>query len=542
MKRMKKTCALFITLCLCLTLFNLPTYGRTVNKPVYYRLDESSNRFQIKNSASYTAPNPNISNGYKTFYVDGRENRLRIISCNLNEAESNSMPYTGLKRIKTIANGQTSTTVDENFTSTAVVTSKMRTTESNYNFGVDLSYTKQYVTLNLLGEKVIKDLLSVGFSSKFSFSNSYTTNTTTSNVKSLTKTYTKSYTIPNLPSFKDCNSADFYTFTNYYVYDVTAEILIPNATSNPRFGYTDYTYTSSIKRPYSSRKRCQYCGKEYVADMLVPSLDPEFEEEYDFRDIAHVDFADGSSGHCTREQWRSILNDEDNIYKKYSSCVNTTVTFKYYWPVVEGVVVPWTIGGPNDLVLNKPIHMVPRGMEQTIYDGNRYYKMIVDESPLIDPYYNIHFPGEQIGDPVLPGTTQTIAFNRSLSTTSKTEKTVVKKKSRSFSLVAKFKNWLSISGGYTKNKTKIDSSSTTVTNTHTLKETNKYVLPTSFMNAGYDGTRIHLTKDSMIYAVKGRIIPYSASTGNLDPNDDSILTYDQEFQYPRIYATPFDVR
>lgn len=543
MRKMKVLSTLILIFCLFVTPLNTPTYAKNYDQPVYYSLDEATGQFQLKASMS-AAPNVNITNGYQTFYVDGEENRMRILDCTLNNTETNSIPYTGLQRIKSIANGQTSTTVDDHLSSTAIMTSNSKSTVKNYNFGLDLNLAKQIPVTNILGTEVAGNFLSASFSSKFSFSTSYTTTNTNSEVKTLTKTYTKTYSIPNLPAFENCNSADFYTFTNYYVYDIEAEFVKPNVTSNESLGYVDYTYTYYIPQGYggwSNPKKCAHCGKVFIQERPFTGYSGGSYDD-DNTDMVHVEFANGTTAHFPEDYWSQVLRQKNGMYQKYNPNASTVFTFKYYWPVVEGVVIPYTFGETNELKLNKPIHMVPTGIEQVVYDGSRYYKMIVDESPLVDPYYNLYFPGEQIGDPVLPGSTQTIGLNKSLKTVNKTEKTVVKKKSKSFSLLSKFKNWISISGGYDKSTTSINSSSTTKTKIHTFSETNKYVLPSSFINAGYEGTRIHLTKDSMLYNVTGRILRYNSSTGEFDPSTEGLVTFQQEIQSPRVFAVPFDVR
>ncbi|WP_066502505.1 hypothetical protein [Abyssisolibacter fermentans] len=532
MKNVQKIVLFILCILLVIAPFNNSSVAISNDKPVYYVLDKENNGFVEKSSYNAT-PSISLPGTYETFYVDGVKNKLKIISATLNEEETNSLPYTGLQRIKSIANGQTSTTTQSNIHQKTVGTSSVKKKNSSFSFGLGItSNDKMASTI----QKVLKSFTSFSFSADFSFDKTYSTSNTNTKINKTESEYTKTYKVPNLPQFEGCNSADFYTFTNYYVYDIVAEIIVDGATSDKNFGYTSVINTYKTKQPYDGVYRCACCNKILNGcDMFLPFLEEYPEED---NDIVHVVLANGRTGHCGRNLWNLMV--DEGYYKPYNPDCNTIVEYKFYWPVVEGVVMPWTIDGPNEFNLNKPVHLVPSGMEEIIYDNNQYYKLVIQESPLTNVYHSISLPGEQVGEPVLPGLEQTISISKEIAVSSTTERTTVKNKSKSLSLVAKFKNWLSLSSGYKRSTQYIDSSSVNTTDVESISETNKYVLPSWFTDNGYEGNRIHVTKDSMLYEITGEIIPIN-SNGTLDIANEGIITYTQKKEFPRVYANPFDV-
>ncbi|GMQ58688.1 hypothetical protein AN1V17_30830 [Vallitalea sediminicola] len=536
MKNLQKIASTVLCIILVLAPFSNIAFAESDNEPIYFTLDQASNQFIEK--SSYNAPKSiELPGTYETFYVDNKANKLKIISATLNEEETNSLPYTGLKRIKSIANGQTSTTTQNSIYQKTVAMSKAKSTNNAFSFGLGLSADKNNDKITSAIQSVLKSYTSFSFSADFSFDRRYTTTNTNTRVNKVEREYTKSFTVPDLPNFKGCNSADFYTFTNYYVYDVVAEIIVDGATSDEHQGYTSVYNTYKQKRPHSSISTCGYCGEEIRGcDMCLPCLENPPEEHNN--EIVHVNLANGHSGHCGRNMWELVVRE--GYYKKYDPNCNTIVNYKFYWPVVEGVVIPWKVDGPNDFNLNKPVHLVPSGIEEIIYQDNKYYKFVVTESPLKNAYDSISLPGEQLGDPVLPGLTQTVKIAKDVTVSSTTEKTKITNKRFSTSLTAKFKNFISLSAGYKRHRQYIDTSSSNETEIESYDETNKYVLPNWFSDNGYEGTRIHLTKDTMSYEVTGEIIPINPD-GTLDNANKGILTYTQKKEFPRIYANPFDV-
>lgn len=534
MKNFQKILSVMLCVILVLIPFSNRSFAEENNEPVYFVLDQASDKFIEKSSCN--APSVSLPGTYETFYVDGSTNKLKIISATLNEEETNSIPYTGLKRIKSIANGQTSTITEKNVYQKTIAMSKTKSSNKSFSFGLGLGSADNNKVTTAIKE-VLKSFTAFSFSADFSFDRKYTVKNTNTRINKVESEYTNSYTVPDLPNFEGCNSADFYTFTNYYVYDVVAEIIVDGATSDKASGYTSVYNTYKRKLPYSSVYICGFCSNELRGgDMRIPCLENPPKEYND--EIVHVNLANGMSGHCGRNMWDLLVRE--GYYKKYDPACSTIVNYKFYWPVVEGVVVPWKVDGPNDFNLNKPVHLVPNGIEETIFQNNKYYKFIVNESPLKNAYHSITLPGEQLGDPVLPGLTQTVKISKEVSLSTTTEKTKITNKNMSTSLLTKFKNFISLSAGHKRNKQYIDTSNVNETEIESYSETNKYVLPDYFSNKGYEGTRIHLTKDSMLYEVTGEIIPIN-SDGTLDNANKGIITYTQKKEYPRIYANPFDV-
>lgn len=512
----------------------LNTQAATSPGVMYYSLNHNEEFVKTNQFRSSSAPTLNFSN-YTDFKVDGVPYKFKVNKVTYNASETNNQPYINFTRMASIANGQVNAKSKSLEYSTTVNTSHISKKTRGFSFGASIGAPDKSVTSKLVKAAVGSSL---GFSTSRSFSRSNTTNELTKNTAQTQITLQ----VPSLPQYKDCNGVDFYVFTNTYVYDVEAVISMPDTTDNKYLGYTNLSYTN--KRKSGRDYRCNRCWKVLRGtDMLLPAPEepemPDMGEPTDTR-IVHLDLASGGTAHCSLEQWEDLNNSGLNHYAPYFEHNNTKVTFRVYWPETQGVAIPWYLDNNPQIVLNKPISLVPNGAEKIIYDNGSYYKMVIEDSHLIDSNYSVGLPGQQIHYPMLPGMIQNYADSKTVATTHRIEKIKQKSSKFSVSLVAKVFGFLKLSGGHNRSKTITNSTSTTTTESKTVTINNSFKLPSSYIEQGYDGASIFVTESGLLYEIRGKLYPITRY-GDIDTSHPESITMTQKVEFPKTFAKPYKV-
>lgn len=534
----KRTCGILIFLILLTQLFGIAYAGVIDTDTIqYYIYDENLEKFvpdqeYIQNRSSFSSEIDEIT-------IDGKKSFVVINSFELNEQLTSEMNYTGLNRIQSISNGQTSS-VSEEFTDKEIH-SISNIVKKNKNFSTGIKLLG-----GIFGNKSKKDANKTEvLNGEYSFQSSYSTTDKETEIESIMKRKTKNYSIPDDEMFDNCNAADFYIFRSYKIYDVEGEIYHEYETTDRNKGYVSVDDAIAVVGESNVNQwlECSKCGaivKDYGSGGGEIPLSTGYRSDYHpYQNMYHVTFADGTLRHFSCADWDEVNN---KIYFPYNEDSKTTVTFRYYKPVLMSVTLPWKFDYINDageINLNKPVELLPKGMEEIVCDSNKYYKFRLLESYLYDSNHAINLDIDTI-DSLSKGVTEELELDEYLSTT--IEHTEVNSSSSGYSagLKLKFCSWLTGSANYSQKVTKIKEEYDSVTNTVHYNVIATYTMPQDYIDAGYDCTGFYVTEDTMRYKIKGEIIPLDED-GIMDLNNKTTIEYYQDIEFPRAYSLPEDV-
>ncbi len=502
------------------------------NGILYYSLNEN-NEFvlmdNISTARALSTPTFNFPE-YSEFTVDGIATRFKVTKVTLNEEETAKQPYSNLTRIASIANGQVYTETKTFDYSKSVSISNIGQKSKEFSFGGGGQ------TKGLLG-KIIN--LTIGNTFGGNYSTRISSTNTSNSLTKITNSSAKTLSIPNLPEFKECNGADFYNLTTTSVYDIEAVIDLPDTTNSKYLGYTDLRYTS--KYGYGSDYYCRICSEKIDGlDIRTPFPDdPRNEDEPGDSRIVHIELASGDTGHCSLSQWEQMNRYGRNPYKSYCENNGTEVSFRLYWANTLAATVPWLIESNDKIPFNKPVSLVPDGVEKIIYNNGKYYKMVIEDSHLTDFNYSINLPGDQL-DPIPEGMVQTYKETRTVTKTDMVEQVLKQSGGLSRSFKVSIFNFLRLNGGSKRSMNISNTSSTTISESDIVEINNTFKMPQSYIDSGYDGACIYVTESGLSYEITAKIYPLN-SLGEADTSKEESITMIQKVEFPKIFAKPYKV-
>lgn len=446
--------------------------------------------------------------------IDGDDYLVKVIKCDLDQNMTNSIPYTHLDRVMSIANGQTETNSNSD--------TYKKTSQVSHTHLKKISFRHERSALL----EVAKDILDVSKSLKVDFSKSKQRTNTQKKVNKKTETETVQYSIPSNAS--DCNGVDYYTYSGMQVYDVEVELVDKISTDNQSIGYTDVRdiqiYMADDNDMY--HVECSHCGEDFI----LPYWDPEHRYK-------HVQFADGHHEHYCNMDFKTKCYQKSIMPYRYD--LKTTMTLKYYLPKIYLDSKAWHKDLNSQFLLDKPVHMLPVGTEEIVCYQDKKYLFRVTESPLRTTF-TTNLPGVEAkkGSPVCDGVTKTVEFNNETQITNSVENITTTNWSISNDIKLTFAKWLSLSYGATYSDTVINKDYQETEETVSYYNISQFKLPAAF-EADYTGMNIMETDDIFTFDIIGVIIPYD-NNGYLQETQKTNITFEVNQSFAKRFADPYN--
>ncbi|QUI22914.1 hypothetical protein HZI73_11715 [Vallitalea pronyensis] len=503
------------------------------HQSIAYRFDPVSGEFIESTDRHLNGPSLQFDLGVlhefsvkPSQFTDESQYKVKLISANYNEQKSKAAPYTGLKKLASIANGQikrVASTQDLTHTSITSIT-KMKSSNTSFNMGLTFNKDSATKLLKDVGYNLsLASVLEQSLGKQYTFKTSYSYTEKDTTIESVSKKVEKTFEIPSLPEFSSCNSADFYLYWDHEIYDMKAEIWDANGTTDPTKGIID-AQKIYLENDGGSNKTfyCPHCDK------YVP---------YNIGDAVYVLlYADGHHEHVSEHFY--YLGKELGNYKWYKHSPETVIEYEFYYPIIKGKTFPWKLNEKSheNIIADKPLHMMLPGSEEIVYDNGKYYLLRVLESSLADSGNKTE--KTQLGLPVLPGFTQEVNVNRTITLKSLRHEKVTTGHSSSSSLVSKFFSLLSIGSSTNTSSSTIKETTDITEKKMTLAEVNTYKFPSFFSNNGFSGGVIYLGKDYLTFMVKGEIIPI-ATDGSYNESQKTFVSFKHQEEFPKIFIDPY---
>jgi hypothetical protein len=536
---MKKIFCYIIIILLIFTQLNITTFAEdrdNISRKIqYYTYDEAKEEFVKDEEYRFKSSFAGYDKEPEPITIDGEEYFIKINSIKKDEGASSNHSYTELYRIQSIANGQISSISNEYTKKNVHSTSHI--TKTNKSFSVDAKVLKE------ISESKSREVFNLGYQ----YSKDYSSSNKETTINSIITNQTKKFNIPLESIYDLCNSADFYIFKDYEVYDIEAEIYLKYSTEDKNKGYTKIIRSRAEPggNAHKNWLQCKECNAILVewdnssGPMPKGKLPADESSYYPYCQVPHVEFANGRTRHFSLEEWANVNN---KIYFPYNKNGSTKVKFKFYKPMTKAVTLPWNIEYINnntEIELNKPIELFPKGASETVYHEGRNYLFTVVESPLVDSNYAIDLSTESIAS-ISKGVTEEISCDKNITTITSHSSVVSSSHGFSAGLKLKFASWLTGALNYSQKKTKITENNDEYTDSKNYQWTSTFEMPQGFINAGYDCIMVFLTKDAMRYKVTGEITPINTD-GSLDLSKKETIVYYQSVEFPRAISKPLKV-
>lgn len=504
---------------LVLSLISTPLISHASNpeiKKSYYSIDKNTGK--LKYDGSYhLSQQIDFDSDWHTMNIDGKLLSFKIKGITYNKSSSDNMPYTGINRIYSIANGQTL----QNSVSSTIINKK----------GTILNKQSSGKISASAGLSIGKFL---NFKNKLS--KTWNTSITSTNIEESNETSTISdtYSFYNTLKGKGYNSLDFYTVTAYDVYDVDVDLIEHNGDT---IVSTQCQFNANATSVF-----CRECGSTIKTNgILLP---------YDEGDLtlAHVK-TQSSTGTSNTYHIGYPSNESPITYlRKHTSRVIvdgvetilpinvTNMKLEYLTPYEIKFSSPWKLSDSITQSGDSKIQLVAPGTQKLIENNGEKYLLTIKDSKLLSR--------SSLPDETLPPLRFSIANGQSvnkelsstLTKTSSLEKVSGISYNFSTGLSGSLFKILSFEAGYDKNLSGSLTTNISQTVSISVSGKNSYFFPEEFSNQG-NSLIFNTTNDFAEFLITAQATPIN-SDGSFNTNQTINMTFKYKQPFIKNYSLP----